>query len=279
MIYGAVFILAFSLPGGSGACCRPRGNGFVSRAVLHASRSLDSQEGSETAAWRPGPGAHTYVLLPLQQPPAATSFARPADDLSTSLTWVSSLAKQNKHRLPADTYVTILETCQMLDSVIDTESRQPSADAGFEYELEAVVSEYLPAVLQGYLAIPPSMVENRQPNGKTPNEELVEQLAAPPRTGRDAACHPPQPNFGGFDHHGKLPERAVRASPTRWIRLRAQVRDHARRCSCFVERGADTSPRCGQSSRTWFVLTVPAASRTDSAPSFGQDSGGSGRKS
>lgn len=106
----------------------------------------------------------------------ATSFAGASGDLSTALTWVSSQAKQNKHRFPADTYVTILETCHMLDSVIDAESRQPSADARFEYELEAMVRDYLPAVLQGFLAIPSSMLESRQPNGRTPNEELVEQL-------------------------------------------------------------------------------------------------------
>ncbi|WP_460455242.1 hypothetical protein, partial [Arthrobacter monumenti] len=92
------------------------------------------------------------------------------------LAWVTSRAKQNKHRLPADAYVAILETSQTLDAVIDAERRQPSADARFEYELEAIVGEYLPAVLQGYLAIPPSMVENQQPNGKTPDEELAEQL-------------------------------------------------------------------------------------------------------
>ena len=120
--------------------------------------------------------AHSATLPSSQPYPAATSLAGPSEDLSTALAWVGSQAKQNKHRLPADTYVTILETCQMLDSVIDAESRQPSADARFEYELEAVVREYLPAVLQGFLAIPPSMVDNRQPNGRTPNEELVEQL-------------------------------------------------------------------------------------------------------
>ncbi|MCM3659410.1 hypothetical protein M3148_00140 [Georgenia satyanarayanai] len=31
-------------------------------------------------------------------------------------------------------------------------------------------------VLRGYLAIPPNMVETGQPNGRTPNEELAEQL-------------------------------------------------------------------------------------------------------
>ena len=31
-------------------------------------------------------------------------------------------------------------------------------------------------VLKGYLAIPADMVDARQPNGRTPNEELAEQL-------------------------------------------------------------------------------------------------------
>ncbi|GAA1497977.1 hypothetical protein [Paeniglutamicibacter kerguelensis] len=185
VIYGAVFVLAFSLPGSSGVVAALAAMGlsavrsYMLRDLWIPRRGRKPQLGAPAQANSPAfPPVQTDspAYPPFQQPPAATSLARPADDLSTSLTWVSSLAKQNKHRLPADTYVTILETCQMLDSVIDTESRQPSADAGFEYELEAVVSDYLPWVLQGYLAIPPSMVENRQPNGKTPNEELVEQL-------------------------------------------------------------------------------------------------------
>ncbi len=97
-------------------------------------------------------------------------------DLSPDLVWIASHAKQNKHRLPSGAYVTILETSQTLDAVIDAEIRQPSKDARFEYELSAIIREYLPAVLRGYLAIPPAMVENRQPNGKTANEEFDEQL-------------------------------------------------------------------------------------------------------
>ncbi|GAA3686262.1 hypothetical protein GCM10023081_24530 [Arthrobacter ginkgonis] len=107
---------------------------------------------------------------------AAAPLAPSSNDLSSALTWVTSHAKQNKHRLPTEAYVTILETCQTLDAVIDAERRQPSADARFEYELGAIAAEYLPAVLQKYLAIPPSMVDNRQPNGRTPSEELTEQL-------------------------------------------------------------------------------------------------------
>jgi len=110
-------------------------------------------------------------------PPVAPAPVTPVtEDLSPALAWVSSHAKQNKRRLPSESYVTVLETCQTLDAVIDAERRQPTADARFEYELAAMVNEYLPSVLQGYLAIPPTMTEHKQPNGRTPKEELAEQL-------------------------------------------------------------------------------------------------------
>ena len=157
-LYAAAFIAAVSVSGASGAFA-----GFAVRRVRK------SQRGDTIQVSAPMPP-------PAQPSPGATTLHGPSDDLSSALAWVGSQAKQNKHRLPADTYVTILETCQMLDSVIDAEIRRPSADARFEYELEAMVREYLPTVLRGFLAIPPSLTDNRQPNGRTPNEELVEQL-------------------------------------------------------------------------------------------------------
>ncbi|MCC3276213.1 hypothetical protein LJ753_10065 [Arthrobacter sp. zg-Y20] len=110
-------------------------------------------------------------------PSAVAAPVTPSTEhLSQSLAWVATQAKQNKHRLPADAYVSVLEICHTLDAVVDAETRQPLGDPQFEYELTATVREYLPAVVRGYLAIPPSMVENRQANGRTANEELVEQL-------------------------------------------------------------------------------------------------------
>lgn len=174
-LYAAVFIAAVSLPGGLGAFA-----GFAAMGLSAVRSYMLRDLWLPRRVRKPRRGdtvpAHAPTLHPSQPYPAATSHAGTSDDLSVALRWVSSQAKQNKYRLPADTYVTILETCQMLDSVIDAEIRQPSGDARFEYELEAMVREYLPAVLQGFLAVPPSMVENRQPNGRTPNEELVEQL-------------------------------------------------------------------------------------------------------
>jgi hypothetical protein len=175
LLYAAAFIAAVSLSGASGAFAGFAVMGlsalrsYMLRDLWLPRRVPKSRRGDTVQAHAPMP--------PASRPyPAATSLAGPPEDLSTALAWVGSQARQHKHRLPADTYVTLLETCQMLDSVIDAERRQPSADARFEYELDAVVREYLPAVLRGFLAIAPSMVDNRQPNGRTPNEELVEQL-------------------------------------------------------------------------------------------------------
>src|SRR5699024_6759201 len=70
----------------------------------------------------------------------------------------------------------ILQTCQVLDAVIAAEESEPTKDPHFEYELDALARQYLPAVLKNYLAIAPGRVDERQPNGRTPREELTEQL-------------------------------------------------------------------------------------------------------
>ncbi|MBP2216068.1 hypothetical protein [Arthrobacter sp. CAN_C5] len=179
-IYAAVFIVAFSVPGDGPLSTM---SGLVGLAVMGVSavrsyglRDLWLRKRVREQQLGAPVGPHEHVHPAPQYRPEAVPAPRSWDELSAALAWVSSSAKQNKHRLPPDAYVTVLETCQTLDAVIDAERRQPSGDAGFEYELEAVVREYLPNVLQGYLAIPSGLVENRQPNGKTSNEELVEQL-------------------------------------------------------------------------------------------------------
>ena len=129
---------------------------------------------AQRSAPQPAPPPRNATPVPIPAPNAAKSGL--PDDLAASLEWVSSTAKRNKHRLPSEAYISILETSQELDALISTEQRTPSKDADFEYELEAMVNQYLPAVLKGYLAIPSSLTEQVQPNGKTPNQELVEQM-------------------------------------------------------------------------------------------------------
>ena len=105
-----------------------------------------------------------------------TIAAEGSEHLPSAVAWVRKHADVNRRRLPGDTHRTVLQTCQVLDAVIAAEERQPTADPRFEYELDAMARQYLPAVLRNYLAIAPSRVHERQPNGRTPDEELTEQL-------------------------------------------------------------------------------------------------------
>lgn len=116
--------------------------------------------------------------FPAAEQPADTPAGAASSTLglSQALKWSSSVAKQNRNRLPAEAYASILETCRTLDSVIEAETRQPSGDPQFEYELSATVRDYLPSVLRSYLAIPANMLDSKQASGRTPNQELVEQL-------------------------------------------------------------------------------------------------------
>jgi hypothetical protein len=105
-----------------------------------------------------------------------TLTAEGSEHLPAAVEWVRRHADRNGRRLPADAHRTILQTCQVLDALIAAEQREPTGDPQLEYELEAMARRYLPAVLGNYLAIAPSRVHERQPDGRTPDEELTEQL-------------------------------------------------------------------------------------------------------
>lgn len=108
-------------------------------------------------------------------PPSAAALEGP-EGRTTALDWLAAHTRQHRHRLPAQAYTSVLETCRVLDAVVEAERHQPSGDARLEYELDAIVKQYLPAVVTGYLAVPPEKVDEKQPGGRTPNEELTEQL-------------------------------------------------------------------------------------------------------
>lgn len=167
----------------------PVSGGAAQRQIVHPPpySQIGSRRDQEVPTQQPQKPREARPASKNASPPPFSAPAPPApspkpatsglpDDLSGSLEWVSSTAKRNKQRLPSEAYVSVLEISQELGALIDTEYKNPSGDAEFEYELEALVSQYLPAVLKGYLAIPPALLEQVQPNGKTPNVELVEQL-------------------------------------------------------------------------------------------------------
>lgn len=134
--------------------------------------------------WLPARRRWWHRFVPAESPAPVQVAATPPPEAAlegpegrvAALGWINSLTKQSRPRLPADAYDTLLQTHQLLDDVIEVERREPSRDARFEYELDAMVREYLPGVLNTYLAIPPNMVDSRQPNGRTPKAELTEQL-------------------------------------------------------------------------------------------------------
>lgn len=124
--------------------------------------------------WKRDPAQTSTVLEPVRaEHPTAVEGS---EHLPSAVAWVRLHAEQNRHRLPGDTHRTVLQTCQVLETVIEAEQREPTADPRYEYELDAMARRYLPAVLRNYLAIAPGRVQERQPNGRTPDEELTEQL-------------------------------------------------------------------------------------------------------
>lgn len=173
--YAVAFIVAFSITG-AGDWVALLGLGTMVVAAIRSYQLRDLWLPVKDGAPQQVNWGQTQAPPPIVTPSPQAVPPRPSDDLSSDLSWVSSTAKQNKHRLPSEAYVVILEMCQTLDATIDEDKRQPSGDPGFEYELTALVREYLPAVVKGYLSVPPSMVDDRQPNGRTANEELNEQL-------------------------------------------------------------------------------------------------------
>lgn len=108
-------------------------------------------------------------------PPAQAAVEGP-EGRTAALDWITSLTTQSAPLLPTDARQRLAEITQLLGAVVEVDRREPSRDAAFDYELDAMVREYLPGVLTAYLAIPPDMVDSRQPDGRTPKDELREQL-------------------------------------------------------------------------------------------------------
>lgn len=116
------------------------------------------------------------VLEPVSALPPPEAALEGPEGRAAALGWVASLGQQSQQQLPAHAYGSFEETLQKLGAVVEAERAEPTRDPRFEYELDAMVRQYLPGVLNGYLAIPPDMLQARQPNGRTPNEEFAEQL-------------------------------------------------------------------------------------------------------
>lgn len=126
------------------------------------------------AWWKPGTAETSTVVERARG--QHTVAGDEAVDLTSAVTRVRAYAERSRRRLPADAHRTVLRICEVLDPVVASEQRQPTADPRFRYELDAMVRRHLPSVLADYLAIAPSRVHERQHDGRTPAEQLAEQL-------------------------------------------------------------------------------------------------------
>ena len=51
-----------------------------------------------------------------------------SEHLPSAVAWVRMHANRNRQRLPADAHVTLLQTCQVLDAVLEAEQRERGGD-------------------------------------------------------------------------------------------------------------------------------------------------------
>lgn len=172
--YTGIVIIAVSVPSTMAGSFIFVGVILASVVRLFHYRDLWLTKKTETIERRPATVSRVEDIA--DEPVEDLSLVDMARELSSDLARLTSNARRNKHRLPADAYISVLECCQTLDSVVDAEKQTPSQDARLRYELEAMINDYLPSVLENYLAIPVDMVSRRLPSGKTADEELTEQL-------------------------------------------------------------------------------------------------------
>lgn len=173
-LYSGLFIGMLVVPTNTVVAFVGLGALIVSIIRLFHYRDLWLTKKADTIEGRPATVSRIEDIV--DEPVEDLSLVDMARELSSDLARLTSNARRNKHRLPADAYISILECCQTLDSVVDAEKQTPSQDAQLRYELEAMINDYLPSVLENYLAIPVDMVSRRLPSGKTADEELTEQL-------------------------------------------------------------------------------------------------------
>ncbi len=93
-------------------------------------------------------------------------------------------------RLPVGVVPQVRAIEDVLVELLDHLAARPSSagSAQERYALEATVTDYLPTSLESYLALPPSFAAtHRTPAGRTPGEQLLDQLVLLEGAVRDVA--------------------------------------------------------------------------------------------
>lgn len=119
----------------------------------------------------------------LRRPPAAPPPAPvPADELGPlreRLRETVVRANRAAGRLPVGVVPQVRAIEDVLVELLDVLAARPTTTGSAQerYALEATITDYLPTSLETYLALPPAFAQShRTPEGRTPGEELLEQL-------------------------------------------------------------------------------------------------------
>lgn len=121
------------------------------------------------------------VLAPPAAPAPAPPAAEPESDgddpatLRSHLVRLNRLINQNSGRLPGESVVTARRVTDVLREVVDTSEVRP-LDIYAVISIKAMVQDYLPTTLRGFLALDPAQLTVARPSGRTPIESLQEQL-------------------------------------------------------------------------------------------------------
>jgi hypothetical protein len=78
-------------------------------------------------------------------------------------------------RLPAEGVVIARRVLDVVREVIET-SADRDLDIRAIVAIRGILEDYLPTTLRAYLAIDPSVVDQRRPSGRTPSQSFIEQL-------------------------------------------------------------------------------------------------------
>jgi hypothetical protein len=129
----------------------------------------------------------------LRRPPAPEAVRAPADELGAlgrRLRETVLLTNRSAGRLPVGVVPQVRAIEDALVELLDALAARPTTagSAQERYALEATITDYLPTSLEAYLALPPGFAaDHRSPAGRTPGEELLDQLVLLEGAVRDLA--------------------------------------------------------------------------------------------
>jgi hypothetical protein len=114
-------------------------------------------------------------------PQPATAGDTPAEDtpavLRQSQWTLTQFVNAHAGRLPVESVVAALRVSDTLGEVINTSETRP-LDIHAVVAIKAILTDYLPTTLRGYLSLDPTITDTRRPSGTTPRASLEEQLDA-----------------------------------------------------------------------------------------------------